>query len=132
MTNRFARRAALFLTVFASAAATGVAHAQDVRTTLFNNVRVFDGKASSLSKPTNVLVRGNLIVLEPHLVAAGYPRGVRYLRGVDVVTVVQLAPSILQVPDLYEGYCQAHGQVPLPDFLFALATTVARRWLVAQ
>ena len=61
MTNRFARRAALFLTVFASAAATGVAHAQDVRTTLFNNVRVFDGKASSLSKPTNVLVRGNLI-----------------------------------------------------------------------
>ncbi len=61
MTNRFARSAAFFLTVLASATATGVAHAQDVRTTLFNNVRVFDGKGSSLSKPTNVLVRGNLI-----------------------------------------------------------------------
>jgi len=60
MTN-FVRSAALLLTVFASAAATGVAHAQDARTTLFNNVRVFDGKGSSLSKPTNVLVRGNVI-----------------------------------------------------------------------
>jgi hypothetical protein len=29
--------------------------------TLFNNVRVFDGKGTSLSEPTNVLVRGNLI-----------------------------------------------------------------------
>jgi imidazolonepropionase-like amidohydrolase len=29
--------------------------------TLFNNVRVFDGKGASLSEPTNVLVRGNLI-----------------------------------------------------------------------
>jgi imidazolonepropionase-like amidohydrolase len=61
MTNRFVRSAALVLTVFASAAAAGGAQAQDVRTTLFNNVRVFDGKGSSLSKPTNVLVRGNLI-----------------------------------------------------------------------
>ena len=31
------------------------------RSTLFNNVRVFDGKGTSLSEPTNVLVRGNLI-----------------------------------------------------------------------
>lgn len=29
--------------------------------TLFTNVRVFDGKGSSLSAPTNVLVRGNII-----------------------------------------------------------------------
>ena len=41
----------------------GPSHAQqpDPATTLFNNVRVFDGKGTSLSKPTNVLVRGNLI-----------------------------------------------------------------------
>lgn len=40
-----------------------VAHGQPVDTavTLFNNVRVFDGKSTSLSEPTNVLVRGNLI-----------------------------------------------------------------------
>lgn len=29
--------------------------------TLFNNVRVFDGRGTSLSEPANVLVRGNLI-----------------------------------------------------------------------
>ena len=33
----------------------------DGTTTLFNNVRVFDGKGASLSELTNVLVRGNLI-----------------------------------------------------------------------
>jgi imidazolonepropionase-like amidohydrolase len=54
------RSVALFLTTLVSIAMS-VAHAQDVRTTLFNNVRVFDGKGSSLTKPTNVLVRGNLI-----------------------------------------------------------------------
>ena len=33
----------------------------DAAVTLFNNVRVFDGKGTSLSEPTNVLVRGNII-----------------------------------------------------------------------
>ena len=36
--------------------------AQDARiVTLFQNVRVFDGKGNALSAPTNVLVRGNVI-----------------------------------------------------------------------
>ena len=41
----------------------GAASAQQgpAAVTLFNNVRVFDGKSASLSEPTNVLVRGNLI-----------------------------------------------------------------------
>lgn len=41
----------------------GTAQAQQAggAVTLFNNVRVFDGKGTSLSAPTNVLVRGNLI-----------------------------------------------------------------------
>jgi imidazolonepropionase-like amidohydrolase len=40
-----------------------MAHGQQVDTamTLFNNARVFDGKSTSLSEPTNVLVRGKLI-----------------------------------------------------------------------
>jgi imidazolonepropionase-like amidohydrolase len=40
-----------------------VAHGQqvDAAVTLFNNVRIFDGKSASLSEPTNVLVRGKLI-----------------------------------------------------------------------
>ena len=39
----------------------GQAQQTDGAVTLFNNVRVFDGKGTSLSEPTNVLVRGNLI-----------------------------------------------------------------------
>src|SRR5262249_26209331 len=31
------------------------------KVTLFSNIRVFDSKGTSLSEPTNVLVRGNLI-----------------------------------------------------------------------
>jgi imidazolonepropionase-like amidohydrolase len=40
-----------------------MAHGQqvDAAVTLFNNARVFDGKSTSLSEPTNVLVRGKLI-----------------------------------------------------------------------
>jgi imidazolonepropionase-like amidohydrolase len=41
--------------------AAAVAQQPDPATTLFNNVRVFDGKGTSLSRPTNVLVRGNVI-----------------------------------------------------------------------
>jgi imidazolonepropionase-like amidohydrolase len=37
------------------------AHAQDRPVTLFNNVRIFDGKSAALSAPSNVLVRGNKI-----------------------------------------------------------------------
>lgn len=42
---------------------TSAAKGQQVNhgTTLFNNVRVFDGKSPTLSEPTNVLVRGKLI-----------------------------------------------------------------------
>ena len=46
--------------------------------------------------------------------------------------MVQLAPSILQVPALFDGYVRKAGTVPLPDFLYAVATAVARGWLVAE
>jgi imidazolonepropionase-like amidohydrolase len=40
---------------------TANAQQSDAPVTLFNNVRVFDGKNATLSGPTNVLVRGNLV-----------------------------------------------------------------------
>jgi imidazolonepropionase-like amidohydrolase len=65
MTRIFERgfRAALPLLVIGLASA---AHAQGspqttARATLFQNVRIFDGKGSSLSAPSNVLVKGNII-----------------------------------------------------------------------
>ena len=78
------------------------------------------------------LVRGNEIVLEPHIISADHPRGIRYVRGVDVVALVELAPAILQVPDLYESYVRRAGEVPLHDFLYAVAKAVARGWLVSE
>lgn len=69
------------------------------------------------------------IVLETRLVTADGPQGVRYVNGVDVVTLVELAPSHRQVPDLFDEYVRKTGAASLPDFLTALSTAVARGWL---
>lgn len=76
-------------------------------------------------------VRGSLIVLEPHLVDQD-GAAVQYVHGVDVVTLVNLAPGERSIPNLYEAILRHCGPTPLPDFLLALATAVSRRWLVAE
>lgn len=76
-------------------------------------------------------VSGSEIVLERRLVTPDLPHGVRYVRDVDVVAIVELGPAATDVPELFEAYCRRAGPVALPDFLAALATAVARRWLVA-
>jgi hypothetical protein len=74
-------------------------------------------------------IGGNEIVLEPRLITPGDLVGVRFLHDVDVVTLVELAPAVRQVPDLFEAYERRAGPVDLRAFLTALATAVARRWL---
>ncbi len=63
MISMYLRRLVSAATVCALILSTSAAHAQPATgaVTLFNNVRVFDGKGTSLSEPTNVLVRGKLI-----------------------------------------------------------------------
>src|SRR3954468_13252022 len=63
MVSMYLRRLVSATPVCALILSTSVAQAQQTSgaVTLFNNVRVFDGKGTSLSEPTNVLVRGNLI-----------------------------------------------------------------------
>jgi hypothetical protein len=75
-------------------------------------------------------VRGTEIVLEPRLVTAGADAGVRHAFGVDLLALIDLAPAYSSVPDLLAAYNQHHGPVALPDFLGALATALAHRWLV--
>ena len=75
-------------------------------------------------------VRGNQIVLEPHIVWMG--ADVRYVRGVDMTGVLELAPLVQSVPDLFESYRKRYGAAELPDFLFALASAFANGWLVAE
>lgn len=57
--RRLVSAAALCAAIFSASASQ--AQQPSGAVTLFNNVRVFDGKGTSLSEPTNVLVRGNLI-----------------------------------------------------------------------
>jgi len=78
------------------------------------------------------IIRGNEIVLEPHVVSAPGPRGVRYVRGIDVVALVELAPASRSVPGLFDSCVTRLGPMPLHDFLFVLATAVARGWLVSE
>ncbi len=63
MVSMHLRRLASVVSVCALVFFASAAQAQQASgpTTLFNNVRVFDGKGTTLSEPTNVLVRGNLI-----------------------------------------------------------------------
>src|SRR5215475_5410496 len=63
MTRVSVFRAAL---TFLALGLASAAHAQGspqttARATLFQNVRIFDGKGGSLSAPSNVLVKGNII-----------------------------------------------------------------------
>src|SRR6185295_732915 len=63
MVSTYLRRLLSAAPVCALIVSTSTAQAQQTSgaITLFNNVRVFDGRGTSLSEPTNVLVRGNLI-----------------------------------------------------------------------
>jgi hypothetical protein len=75
-------------------------------------------------------IRGREIVLDRHIV--GDDESIRFVSGIDMVALIELAPRFSQVPDLFEAYCREHGEPVLHDFLFALATAVSRRWLVSQ
>lgn len=71
-------------------------------------------------------VRGHEIVLDEHVFLPAWPHGIRYLRHVDLVALLQLAPLERDVGRLYDMFVREHPGVPLPDFLGALAVLVAR------
>jgi flavin-dependent dehydrogenase len=74
-------------------------------------------------------ISGSEIVLEERLVRGETDAGVRYAHDVDLLALVQLAPSHTSVPDLFEAYLRRSAPVALPDFLAALATAIAHHWL---
>jgi hypothetical protein len=89
-------------------------------------------KGPGIAVEPRPLIRGNEIVLEPHLVSATETTGMRYLHGIDMVVLAELAPSERSIPDLFEACVRRVGALGLHDFLLALATAVARGWLVAE
>jgi flavin-dependent dehydrogenase len=72
------------------------------------------------------VVRGNQIETEDHLVLPDWPDAVRFLRNVDLVELVRLAPSCHDVGDMYELARRSTPDITLPDFLGALAVLVAK------
>jgi flavin-dependent dehydrogenase len=75
-------------------------------------------------------VRGQRVVLEPHLRCAWKPNGVRFVRGISLPALTALAPSVSQVPDLFDRYTRAEGPTDLRDFLGVLSLLVAKGVLV--
>jgi flavin-dependent dehydrogenase len=72
------------------------------------------------------VVRGDRVALEEHLVVPAFRDGVRYIRSIDLATLVALAPAYEQVPELYAAYNRAAPPASLPDFLGALSVLVAK------
>ncbi|MGE3473617.1 MAG: NAD(P)/FAD-dependent oxidoreductase, partial [Vicinamibacterales bacterium] len=70
------------------------------------------------------------ITLEPHLVTAQDPEGVRFVLDIDVVGLVRAAGAGRNVPELHAAYVAENGPTAWPSFLTALATAVARNWLI--
>jgi hypothetical protein len=85
--------------------------------------------SAQLARVHRPTVRGDCVALEEHLVVPAFRDGIRYIRSVDLVTIVALAPAYDQVPDLFAAYNRAAALAPLPDFLGALSVAVAKGML---
>jgi 2-polyprenyl-6-methoxyphenol hydroxylase-like FAD-dependent oxidoreductase len=85
--------------------------------------------SDALRRSDRPTVRGDRVELAEHLFVPAFRDGVRYLRSVDLVKIVALAPMYDQVPDLYAAYNRAAPPAPLPDFLGALSVLVGKGML---
>jgi flavin-dependent dehydrogenase len=74
-------------------------------------------------------VSGTEIVLQQRLVSPERRDGVRHAFDVDLIGLVEIAPHYASVPDLWTAYTRQYGPVDLPDFLGALSTAIAQKWL---
>ena len=70
-------------------------------------------------------VEGQRIVLEDHVASDAYPEGMRWVRGVDLRRLIEIAPRHDDVPDGWVAYNAAASPVTLPDYLTALSTAFA-------
>jgi flavin-dependent dehydrogenase len=71
------------------------------------------------------IVRGHAIVMEERLSSDAGTAGLRFLRDVDLIGVLTLAPDHDQVPAWFEAYNRRFPPVALPDFLGAVSVMVA-------
>jgi 2-polyprenyl-6-methoxyphenol hydroxylase-like FAD-dependent oxidoreductase len=72
------------------------------------------------------VVVDHLVQRREHLCVPAFPDGLRYLRNVDALHLLDLAPRYGQVPELYDAYQRTAPPVPLEDFLGVLAVLIAK------
>lgn len=77
---------------------------------------------TTLERPA---VEGQRIVLQRQLASDECPEGIRFVRGVDLLGLVEVAPLHPDVPDGWAAYNGVAAPVTLPDYLTALATAFA-------
>lgn len=88
--------------------------------------------SSGLRRLQRPAVRGRRIVLDEHLASPALPDGVRFLRDVDLPSLVEMAGEHDQVPDLYQAYLDRVATVSLPDFLGALSVLLGKGMLTNE
>ena len=74
------------------------------------------------------VISGRNVVFEDQVILGEGSKDVQatcFLRGVNLVRLVEMASSYRQVPDLYEAYNRECVPVNLPDFLGALSVLLA-------
>jgi flavin-dependent dehydrogenase len=81
--------------------------------------------ADSIRFEKRPLIRDREIVLEDAVPLPAARTCLRYLGGVDLLELGEMACQHHQVPDLYEAYCRTHMPVSLPHLLGGLSLLVA-------
>lgn len=82
-------------------------------------------RPSSVREIDRPAIEGYRIRQQRHLASERLPQGLRYVRGVDLLRVVEVAPDHAQVPDGWSAYNGVASPVTLPDYLTALSTAFA-------
>ena len=78
------------------------------------------------------LIRDREIELEHAFSLPEAPDGLRFLAGIDLLKLGELACHHRQVPDLFEAYCRTCGVVPLGSLLSTLSVLMAKGILSAR
>jgi 2-polyprenyl-6-methoxyphenol hydroxylase-like FAD-dependent oxidoreductase len=86
-------------------------------------------RASLTKRP---VIHDREIVLEDAFSLPEAPDGLRFLAGVDLLKLAEIACHHRQVPDLFEAYCRTHGAVSLPSLIGSLSVLVAKGVLTAR
>jgi flavin-dependent dehydrogenase len=82
--------------------------------------------AASIEVAVRPAVRGREIVLQEQIILPDAADGVRFVRGIDLLTLLRVAPTFRDVGQICEAVSRDQPGVALPDILGALSWLVAR------